>query len=225
MTVSSIAMFQLLSGGFLRDPQCFQLPSAPLPHLPASQQPHNRQLVYAGRGDGGVPLAPTASPSPSSQGASCRAAALTSTVVTMRDLLVRESVTLGPRPLVTSVILSPSAGLHTPTWMDRRCSTGAESTVSPPFLQSASNSSCSHLSGASSSLTSFEPTFLTALLPSSFPEEAPEMSSLLNSPPSPFAGKPIPDGREMQREKRNIRRAQGAQWKPAWGRADAMKSS
>lgn len=46
--------------------------------------------------------------------------ALTSTVVTMSDLLVRESVTLGPRPLATSVILRPSAGLHTPTWMDRQ---------------------------------------------------------------------------------------------------------
>lgn len=46
--------------------------------------------------------------------------ALTSTVVTMSDLFVRESVTLGPRPLATSVMLSPSAGLHTPTWMDRR---------------------------------------------------------------------------------------------------------
>lgn len=71
-----------------------------------------------------------------------------------------------------------------------------------PFFISASNSSCSHLSGALSSLTSFEPTFLTTLLPSSFPEEAPKMLSLLNSPPSPFAGKPIPEGREMQREKK-----------------------
>ena len=51
------------------------------------------------------------------------------------------------------------------------------------------------------------------------------MLSLLNSPPSPFAGKPIPEGREMQREKKKIRIAQGAQWKPAWGGADAMKSS
>lgn len=59
--------------------------------------------------------------------------ALTSTVVTMSDLLVRESVTLGPRPLATSVILRPSAGLHTPTWMDRqtdRQKTGAESFLS-----------------------------------------------------------------------------------------------
>lgn len=61
--------------------------------------------------------------------------ALTSTVVTMSDLLVRESVTLGPRPLATSVILRPSAGLHTPTWMDRqtktKTKTGGESFLSP----------------------------------------------------------------------------------------------
>lgn len=57
--------------------------------------------------------------------------ALTSTVVTMSDLLVRESVTLGPRPLATSVILRPSAGLHTPTWMDRQTKKQA---LSPSFL-------------------------------------------------------------------------------------------
>ena len=39
-----------------------------------------------------------------------------STVVTMSDLFVRELATLGPRPLATSVMMSPLAGFHTPTF-------------------------------------------------------------------------------------------------------------
>lgn len=39
----------------------------------------------------------------------------TRTVVTIRDLLLSESVTLGPRPLEISVMFKPSEGLHAPT--------------------------------------------------------------------------------------------------------------
>lgn len=40
---------------------------------------------------------------------------LTSTVVTIRDLLLSESVTLGPRPLEISVMFRPLEGFHVPT--------------------------------------------------------------------------------------------------------------
>ena len=63
----------------------------------------------------GVSPALMASPPPRQTVPPESSQALTSTVVTMSDLFVRESVTLGPRPLATSVMLSPSAGLHTPT--------------------------------------------------------------------------------------------------------------
>lgn len=44
----------------------------------------------------------------------------TSTVVTIRDLLLSESVTLGPRPLEISVMFKPSEGLHAPTWKEAK---------------------------------------------------------------------------------------------------------
>lgn len=91
-------------------PPTFQLPSSLLRGTDSD----------TGWGNGGVSPALIGSLPPGQTCPSAGLQALTSTVVTMSDLFVRESVTLGPRPLATSVMLSPSAGLHTPTWMDRQ---------------------------------------------------------------------------------------------------------
>lgn len=160
-----------MTEGLLRDPPSFH----PHPIFQPRSSPE-RCPVYAGWGPSG--------PSPAHTVPPAGLQALTSTVVTMRDRFVRESVTLGPRPLATSVMLSPSAGLHTPTWMDRQMENKGEPPVFPSFLHTnKAIDSFSFLGAPSSWPTCCRLTFLTAPPPLFISEAALKVSSLPGWPP------------------------------------------